>query len=223
MTYMVSLMRGSRKRMADRQATTAIPIFMANQDVEAVPDGRRLRSERSRQAIIDAMLKLVEEGILVPTAQQVSERAGVGIRSVFRHFSDMESLFATADMTVRAQYQGLFAGGDREGTLEERVLHAVEQHALAYEAIGNYFLTTKAQLWRYPILREQYTRAKRQLRKDLDDWLPELQKLPADDREMVDAVASFEHWNRLREHQGLTKKTSIRLTTDLLNRIIFHA
>lgn len=196
---------------------------MANQDVEAVPDGRRLRSERSRQAIIDAMLNLVEEGVLIPTAQQVSERAGVGIRSVFRHFSDMESLFVSADSKIREQYLGLFTGGDREGTPEERVLHAVEQHAMAYEAIGNHFLTTKAQLWRYPVLRDQYTRATRQLRKDLDDWLPELQQLSADEREMVDAVASFEHWNRLREHQGLSKKTSIRMTTDLLNRIILRA
>ena len=56
---------------------------MAKQNVENVADGRRLRSERSRQAIIDAMLKLVEEGVLVPTAQQVSERAGVGIRSAW--------------------------------------------------------------------------------------------------------------------------------------------
>ncbi len=196
---------------------------MAEQDVKTVPDGRRLRSERSRQAIIDAMLQLVEEGVLVPTAQQVSDRAGVGIRSVFRHFSDMESLFASADVIIRAQYQGLFSGGDREGTLEERVQHAVEQHALAYEAIGNHFLTTKAQMWRYPILQEQYTRAQRQLRRDLDDWLPELQSVPADDRELVDAVASFEYWHRLRENQGLNKKTSIRLTTKLLNSIITTA
>jgi AcrR family transcriptional regulator len=56
---------------------------------EAGLDGRRVRSERSRKSIIDAMLQLVEEGILVPTAQQVSERAGVSLRSVFRHFSDM--------------------------------------------------------------------------------------------------------------------------------------
>ena len=47
------------------------------QEAEQVPDGRRLRSERSRQAIIDAMLGLVEEGVLIPTAQQVSSRAGV--------------------------------------------------------------------------------------------------------------------------------------------------
>lgn len=195
---------------------------MVKQVPEPTPDGRRRRSERSRQAIIDAMLKLVEEGVLVPTAQQVSERAGVGIRSVFRHFSDMESLFATADTLIREQYQGLFIGGDREGSLQERLLHAVEQHALVYEAIGNHLLTTKAQLWRYPILREQYARAQRQLRKDLDDWLPELQSLGSEEREMVDAVASFEHWNRLREFQGLNRKTSIRLTTELLRRILFR-
>ena len=195
---------------------------MTKQEPEPVVDGRRLRSERSRQAIIDAMLSLVEEGILVPTAQQVSERAGVGIRSVFRHFSDMESLFATADTKIREQYQGLFAGGDREGSLEDRLLHAVEQRALAYDAIGNHLLTTKAQLWRYPVLREQYARAQRQLRKDLDDWLPELKTLDAEERELVDAVTSFEHWNRLRDHQGLNRKTSIRLTAQLLQRIVLR-
>lgn len=189
---------------------------------KAVPDGRRVRSERSRKAIIDAMLKLVAEGTLVPTAQQVSERAGVGLRSVFRHFSDVESVFATLDIEVRKQYQGLFAGGDRNGTLKERLQHAVEQRALAYEASGNYLLTNRAQAWRYPVLREQYIRTQRQLRKDLDDWLPELKRLTSQEREMVDAIASFEHWNRLREHQKLNKKTSTRLVTRLMHRIILN-
>jgi len=209
--------------MGGVQQARAIAVVMAEQELEMASDGRRLRSERSRQAIIDAMLGLVEEGILVPTAQQVSERAGVGIRSVFRHFNDMENLFATADTRIREQYQGLFAGGDREGSLEERLLHAVEQRALAYGVVGNHLLTTKAQLWRYPVLREQYARLQRQLCKDFDDWLPELKGLAADEREMVDAVASFEFWNRLREQQRLNKKTGVRLATQLLYRIISRA
>jgi AcrR family transcriptional regulator len=53
-------------------------------------DGRRARSERSKQAIIEASLALMEEGYLIPTAQQISNRAGVGMRSFFRHFEDME-------------------------------------------------------------------------------------------------------------------------------------
>ena len=69
------------------------------------PDGRALRSERSRQVIIDAMLELVGEGNLVPTAQQVAERAEVGIRTVFRHFSEMESLYSTADKRLRETYE----------------------------------------------------------------------------------------------------------------------
>lgn len=165
-------------------------------------------------------MSLIAEGILVPTAQQVSERAGVGIRSVFRHFSDMESLFVTADELNRARYQNLFAGGDRDGSLDERIEHAVEQHAVAYEAVGHVFLSTKSQLWRYGILREQYMRAQRQIRRDLEDWLPELRDLPADRREMVDMLASFESWNRLRDIQGQNRKASVRLITDLLREVI---
>lgn len=191
---------------------------MAKQEEET--DGRRQRSERSRQAILDAMLKLVDEGVLVPTAQQVSERAGVGIRSVFRHFSDMESLFVSADTQSRKQYAPLFAGGDREGTLAERLQHAMEQHAIAYEAIGNRFLTTKAQSWRYEVLRQQYERAQRETRKDLDQWLPELKKITSERREMVDVVASFETWHRLRDLQGLSRKASIQLVTNLVAEII---
>ncbi len=187
-----------------------------------VADGRRARSERSRQAIIDAMLELVGEGVLVPTAQQVSERAGVGIRTVFRHFSDMESLYSATDAVVREQYQDTFSGGDRAGSLEDRLLHAVEQHALAYEAIGKVFLATHAQLWRYQVVRDQYARTQRQIRADLDDWLPELEDLPAVDREAVDAVASFETWHRLREHQGLGRKAAVEVVQGLLRRIVLE-
>ena len=41
-------------------------------------DGRLLRSERSRRLIIDAMIELIGEGFLIPTAQQTALRADVG-------------------------------------------------------------------------------------------------------------------------------------------------
>jgi AcrR family transcriptional regulator len=186
----------------------------------SAPDGRRLRSERSRQAIIDAMLALIDEGNLMPSAQQVSERAGVGIRSVFRHFSDMESLFASAEMQTRQSDQALFLGGGRDGTLEERIQHAVERHADGYEAKKNTLVSTQNQLWRYEILRRNYARYQRGLRKDLDDWLPELKALSATRRHAVDAVASFEMWHRLREHQGLSKKSATQLVVTMLGELI---
>ncbi|QFU76644.1 TetR/AcrR family transcriptional regulator [Halioglobus maricola] len=181
-----------------------------------VVDGRRLRSERSRLAIVEAALALQEEGVLVPTAQQISDRAGVGIRSFFRHFEDMETLFEAADDQIRGSYEALFLGGDREGTLAERIDHAVDRHADAYESVSNIVLGTHALLWRYEILRKNYARNQRGLRKDLDDWLPELKAAPREQREAIYAISSFEMWHRLRYHQGLSKKSSSSIVKNLL-------
>jgi len=190
-----------------------------SQGAEAL-DGRRLRSERSRLAIIEAALALQEEGVLVPTAQQISDRAGVGIRSFFRHFEDMETLFEATDDHIRDSYEVLFLGGDRDGTLEERIDHAVDRHANAYESVSNIVQGTHAQLWRYEILRKKYARNQRGLRNDLDDWLPELKSVSRDIRESIDAITSFEMWHRLRYHQGMSKKASISIIKCLLKNLI---
>ena len=179
-------------------------------------DGRRQRGERTRQAIIEAALSLQEEGVLVPTAQQISDRAGVLIRSFFRHFEDMETLFKAADDQLRDSYEALFIGGDRDGFLEERVNRAVERRSAAFGKLKNIFLGTKAQLWRYEMLRKNYARNQRGLRKDLEAWLPELTGLPEVECESIHAIASFEMWNRLRSEQGLSETASISVVKSTL-------
>jgi AcrR family transcriptional regulator len=183
-------------------------------------DGRRQRGERTRQAIIEAALSLQEEGVLVPTAQQISDRAGVLIRSFFRHFEDMETLFKAADDQLRDSYEALFIGGDRDGFLVERVNRAVERRSAAFEKLKNIFLGTKAQLWRYEMLRKNYARNQRGLKKDLEAWLPELKGLPEVECESVHAIASFEMWNRLRSEQGLSVKASISVVQSTLIRLL---
>ena len=193
---------------------------MTTVSTNAAPDGRRQRSERSKQAIIEAILEMIGEGILIPTAQQISDRAGVGIRSVFRHFEVMESIFIMADETRRARYEDDFLGGDRQGGIEERILHMVEHRAKGYELHGNVMLSTQAQRWRYTTLRKNYGRYQRGLRKNLEDWLPELAALDSSTREAVDGIASFEFWNRLRDYQGLSKKAAIDVVVKLLNGLV---
>ena len=99
-------------------------------------------------------------------------------------------------------------------------MHAVGQHALAYEELSNVILCTLNLRWRSPVMRDNYVRANRRLRKDLEDWLPELTSLPRSRREAVDAVASFEMWHRLREHQHLSKDAAIDIIYDLLKGLI---
>ena len=183
-------------------------------------DGRRQRSERSQTAIIAAALALMEEGTLVPTAQQVADRAGVGIRSFFRHFADMDSLFLAVDASLLDSYEALFRVDDRAGSLGQRTVRAIDLYGNAFDKLSQIVLCTKALLWRFPKLRENYAWHQKRLRKELELWLPEVAELSRDRREAVHAVASFEMWNRLREHQGLSQKASGEIVAQLVLDLI---
>ena len=53
-------------------------------EINATTDGRKLRSEDSKRRIVSAMLELVREGKMAPTAEEVANRAEVGLRTVFQ-------------------------------------------------------------------------------------------------------------------------------------------
>jgi TetR/AcrR family transcriptional regulator of autoinduction and epiphytic fitness len=57
-------------------------------------DGRNARSQRSREAVVQAVLAFVREGLARPTATQIARRAKVSRRVVFNQFKDMERLRA---------------------------------------------------------------------------------------------------------------------------------
>jgi AcrR family transcriptional regulator len=61
-------------------------------------DGRAARAARTRAAIVDALLELLEEGDLQPTANRIAERAGISLRLIYHHFGDLEALFHAAAM-----------------------------------------------------------------------------------------------------------------------------
>ncbi len=183
-------------------------------------DGRRQRGERNRQAIIDACLALIAEGCLAPTAQLISERAGITIRSLFRHFPDMETLFAAANTEVRRRAVGTFSGGDHSGSLEERVQQALTRYCEGYERELSVILMTKTQCWRYQVLRENYEQLQGELRQNLEAWIPEIRELGAAKQEFVHAFTSFEMWHRLRVLQGLSQGEVVAIMVDELLEIL---
>ena len=115
---------------------------MSDNTNPAKVDGRRLRSDRSRQVIVEAMLQLIDQGNLVPTAQQVADHAKVGIRSVFRHFEDMEAIFATADELWRKEFNHRLQQADEQQPLQQRILGGVvvQEPALRQVGFGRHFL-----------------------------------------------------------------------------------
>jgi AcrR family transcriptional regulator len=194
---------------------------MTKQD--EVIDGRRLRSERSKKAVLNACEVLMKEGQLVPTAQMISDKAGVPIRSFFRHFPDMQTLFRELDASLQPGYERSFAEVVCNGSLSERIESAVKLHARTFEESKPILRSTKAQLWRYDVLQENYARWQRRIRKDLDIRIPELTDIDSDARELIDSFTSFEMWTRLRDHQKLSQKKSTKLIQDLVEKTILDA
>jgi TetR/AcrR family transcriptional regulator, regulator of autoinduction and epiphytic fitness len=96
-------------------------------------DGRTVRAERTRRALVEALLSLLDEGMLRPTAERIAERAGVSERSLFQHFPDREQLF---EAVARAQYERVMRTlepVDASLPLPERMDAFVEQRARLYE------------------------------------------------------------------------------------------
>jgi len=159
-------------------------------------------------------------GHLVPTAQMISDQADVPIRTFFRHFPDMESLFRAVDEAMQPEYERIFLETKSEGTLSERIASAVELHAQSWEQNRAAIKSTKVQLWRYQVLRDNYARVNRFLKRDLTKRIPELRDVGPDSRELIDGLASIEMWERLRDHQKLSRAKSIRIIRRSLELIL---
>ena len=96
-------------------------------------DGRRLRSERTRLAIIEAYLELLRRNSVMPTAAQLADEAGCSVRSIFERFSDLDALrLATADYAI-VQGQAEAVARDIDGDRPARIRSHVETRALACE------------------------------------------------------------------------------------------
>src|SRR4051794_27876371 len=84
-------------------------------------DGRRARGERNKDAVVEAILDLLRQGVERPTADTIAARSGVSVRSVFRHFDDLESLYAAAVEVHSERIGSLFEPPPPEGPAAERI------------------------------------------------------------------------------------------------------
>jgi AcrR family transcriptional regulator len=191
----------------------------------AETDGRRVRAERNRDAVVEAILDLLCEGVEHPTAEAIAERSGVSVRSVFRHFDDLESLHAAAvdrhSERIAALFEPPVAGGPLAGRVEELAarrsrlfeemtpVRRVGEHLRGRSAVIDQRLEFARNL-----LREQVTTL----------FAPELAgRAGTDRRELVDALeaaASWRTWDLLRTEQKCSvaraRGVMIRTVTALL-------
>lgn len=168
---------------------------------QAAIDGRRLRSETSRLRIVEAMIALVSESPTMPPADAVATRAGVGLRTVFRLFEDMDGLYRGMQAVMTERLGGLLEAPIEASDWRQAVDILIDRRAEAFEILLPLQIAADGPRMRSAALREGRARLVQGQRDAL------LAVLPAEvraDAELVDALElalSFEAWRRLRTDQ----------------------
>ncbi len=172
-------------------------------------DGRRRRSQDSRARIVQAMLELVRAGETSPPAELVADRAKVGLRTVFRHFSDMDSLYREMSAVIGAELQDVIAQPFKAQDWRGRVRELVQRRAAAYERIAPFRRAADVHRLRSRVLEADHARFAALAREILRRELPAEAAGDKARFEALDMLLSFEAWARLRRDQGLSAKRTI--------------
>jgi AcrR family transcriptional regulator len=171
-------------------------------------DGRLARSQRTRAAIAEALLALLDSGNVQPTVEEIALGAGVAPRTVFQHFPDREALFTEVGERQARRIAPLIERLPSGGSLDERLDALIDQRARVYEAI--------ASVRRAALLMEPFSEGTRDALESFRDlkrrqvqrlFAPELALRPQDERALLcaalAATASWSAWDALRTQQGL--------------------
>jgi len=183
-------------------------------------DGRRKRGDESRRKIVDAMIALVREGQMSPSAAEVAERADVGLRTVFRHFEEMEVLFREIAEVTRARILPTLGKPYAGATWRERLGELVSRRIALYEDIMPLKVAGSVLRFRSPFLMQDYNEHLRMERRTLKQVLPDN---IVDDRDLfrsIEMVTSFQAWRRLRQDQALSLHEATRVIHRLVDGVL---
>jgi TetR/AcrR family transcriptional regulator, regulator of autoinduction and epiphytic fitness len=188
-------------------------------------DGRTARSDRPHNALLDACLRLLDEGNLRPTTEEIAERAAVSVRSVHQHFSERDALLiAACERQCRQASQptppipaassfddGLTAVVAQRARIWERV-SASRRAMSAREHFSTEIAASAARLWQ------------RERRELLSAFGPELDRLSHADRARVvaalTAAIAWSTWESLRMQQRLSKGEARKVLQHLVASLL---
>ena len=198
------------------------------QDSAVPTDGRAARAARTRRAIVDASLGLVEEGDLRPTAPRIAERAGVSVRSVFQHFDDLPALHTAVVERVVERLASLVVPIDPTQPLDDRIVTFARHRGALLEAVTPFRRAANVHGPFAPEIQEAQRLATDYLREEVARaFQPELARVPARDRqEVLDGLAtalSWSAWDALRTDADCTVAHASAVVTRMATALLAAA
>lgn len=188
-------------------------------------DGRTLRRLNSFDRAVDALLDLIESGNSSPTAQQIAEKSGISVRTVFRLTEDIEQLHAAAIERQIQRTAHLYVQIPATGSLSTRIRALVENRSTVFETIAparrvaerlaeSSPQITKGLAFHHDILQMQVAEL-------FDRELSRISRVRrADALSAIDVAASWETWDHLRRIQGLSVMSSGRVVRQLIEGVL---
>jgi AcrR family transcriptional regulator len=196
------------------------PLQTLGPDLPA--DGRRLRSRSSRDRIVAAMLELVGAGEVSPSAAQVAEVAGVGLRSVFRHFQDMDALYREMGEIIAASVLPIILAPPAGEGWKDRLRDIATRRAQVFEAIMPYRISASLKRFQSDFLMQDYRRLVHLEGQTLEAHLPEGVKADTERRRGLIVILSFQTWRLLRHDQHLPVEDAVAVVARLLEDAMAH-
>jgi AcrR family transcriptional regulator len=186
-------------------------------------DGRVVRRERNRDAVVDAIMVLIQAGETQPSMAHVAKVAGVSERSIFRHFETRDALLAAVIERQLEVVSSVLQEVPTTGALADRVEALIDGRAHLYEEItpmrraALQFVDVSEQV------AEQLAAGRIWLRDELEQvFARELGRRSAPDRrDLLDAISmttSWEAWNLLRTVEGCSVVRTRRILARTLTR-----
>ena len=190
---------------------------------DAAVDGRVARAIRTRNAVVDAMLDLVDEGHVRPSAALIAQRARVSLRSVYQHFDDLETLFEVAAERHQQRYAHLEPLPDLPADPEPRIRAYVVHKARWLEAMSPMARAAALQAPFSPGVASRLAAAWQRHGQTLASaFAPEL--ADAEQRDSLlsaaEVATSWPTWESLRTTIGLSSEQAAAVVELMLRRLL---
>ena len=174
-------------------------------------DGRRLRREQNREAVLDALVELFGEGIYQPSSNDIAERAGISPRSLFRYFDDIDDLNRAAiERQLAAARPLLDIGVGADTPAATKIERLVAARVRLFETIAPAARSARVCAHRHPVIATQLRESRSYLRHQVGRlFARELGNHRAALLPALDALCAFETYELLRFDQGLSRSKTV--------------
>jgi AcrR family transcriptional regulator len=189
---------------------------------QPLTDGRRERTRSSRAKITSAIMELIEAGEPTPSAAQIAQVAGVGLRTVFRLFDDKDTLFKEITSIIEAKVFPLIAVPLKGENWKERLFAIAERRAVIFEMIMPYRISASVRRFKSEYLMKSYHQMVGLERTLVEAILPPHVLDDPLRAKSLHLVLSFHSWRLLRQDEKLSAKKSHAVVVQMLNDILRH-